>query len=129
MNFYHKICCRYTPMNKNYYLWTTITTKSFLKYLRPWIFFANPLVPFNKWNYFLKSKIVNGCFFEIYWGPYLAGVSVFLCFNSIKSFLMYYFPSAHAHTRKHTQRSLPEWKADHLPAKCDPLYLRQISNK
>lgn len=89
--------------------------------------FSNPLVPFNKWNYFFY-KIVNGFSLDLL-GALLTWNICPLCFNNIQSFLVYYFPGTQAHTWKCLQRSWSKWKPDHLHVKRDPLCLVQIWNE
>lgn len=84
--------------------------------------FSNPLVPFNKWNYFFFYKIVNGFSLDLL-GAQLPWNICLFCVNNIQSFPGYYFPGTQAHTWKCLQRSSSKWKPDHLQVKCDPLCL------
>lgn len=91
--------------------------KKLSKTLKTLNIFSNPLVPFNKWNYFFY-KIVNGFSLDLL-GVLLKWNICPLCFNNIWSFLVYSFCGAHAHTHTGLQRSWSEWKADHLPVRWD----------
>lgn len=64
--------------------------------------FPNPLVPFNKWNYFFFYKIVNGFSLDLL-GSCLNGISVFCVSTISKAFSCIIF-QVHMHTHENACR-------------------------